>query len=222
MTTINLTRFSKTAGGYKRLDTFELESGEQLATALTDTAQLAATDKVKQAWSFSHFNAGRMSGETWRYASAIVLEYHLDSKEQPDHNARVAEIIDAAERVNLAYYLMDTQTRYAERTLTLVYPLAGSINAARYSRLASVLATQLDLYEAAPGIQAHTHLVHLHEGTSVAYRDSLCINPDSFIRLTKDEAQTIDPLQFERLRPAVAAQVEKPVWTAADDGLFNW
>jgi hypothetical protein len=222
MSTINLTRFAKTAGGYKRIDTFALESGETLATALTETAQLAAAEPIKQAWSFSHFNAGRMSGETWKYASAIILEYHLNTKASTSHEERVQEVIGAAERVNLAYYLLDTQTRYGERTLTLVFPLSDSINAARYSRLASVLATQLDIYEASAGIQSHTHLIHLHEGTTVAYRDGLCINPDSFIHLTKDEAQTIDPLQFERLRPAVAAQLEAPTWTACEEGLFSW
>jgi hypothetical protein len=221
--TITLTRFNKTAGGYRKLSSADLPLGDATAQAMTEAALVAANDPKTQlqAWSFCQFLSGKMSSETWRAGTAIILEYMLANHDDPATEDRVNALIRGAHRTQLGFFIGDTQTRYFDRTISLVFPLLEPVSPARYARLASVLAAQIDQYEAASGIIAHTHLVHCHQGSSWSWSDGPTISPDSFIRLTKDEAQTIDPQQFERRRPA-AAPTQAPTGVDSDDGLFAW
>lgn len=213
----DFTRFKRTRVGYRRADNNQFTVGQQFAELMEELILIKSrTPQEPEAWSFCKYEAGRMNSETWKNASAIMLEYLVGD----DKQARLDEVLEAADKLGYAYYIIDTQTRYHERTYTLVFPLSETIIARRYSRIASVLATQLGLYNAAPGIQAHTHLIHIHAESSAGYRPGLVINPEFFIKMTKEQAQEIDPQQFER--PCAAhVHVQKPVWTCAEEGLFS-
>ena len=212
-----LTCFKMLRRSYVNHRSTTLEPSSLTAFHMTEAAQKYANDRDGAiAWSFGRFNEGQMNGESYKGSTAINLEYMMGK----DLEARWAEVAKAAENVGGDYTIGNTMTRYGQPTITVIFWLNAEVEAARYSRLASVMATRMGVYNAAPGVQAHTHLFHVHPQTEfVHYPSGGTIAPDYYIKITENEAQNFDPFQFERDKPPAKAQPNQSPWPELFEGL---
>lgn len=185
---------------------------------LEESAQrLAAERDGPTGWCHARHRAGKLSGESFRDAGAVVLEYMAGS----DPVARLEEVRERADKVlegcfDIAAY---TSTRHGLATHTIINWLSAPVDAGGYSRIAAVLAARLNIYDGTSGLIAHTHLYHVTTRTTFEHTGGLPLNPDNFIRQTENEAQELNWLKYEGPRPITKSEGEE--WSAAEPGLFE-
>ncbi|BBF70107.1 hypothetical protein [Sphingomonas bisphenolicum] len=181
--------------------------------------QMANFTNEPAAWSFSEWKnlkATNNTSEYWLAATAIVLEYR--SKDL----AQIGETLhEKASALGYAHILMDSLSRKGERTATIVFPLTERVNKEQYARLAKVLMSELNVFHAADGNCAMTHLIHVDETCQQAVVDGAVIVPRAKIKETERLYQNMDPNYFCAGGPAAAVHIAPPVVTS-HDGMFEW
>ena len=228
MTTLKISRFSRTREGYLWKDEKDLGRARPAIDELKDLLDRFRQRSFKgepSALSLSTWSKGEMSGETWRYADGLLLEYMAGS--EGEMLKRGDEIVAAATALGYGFYILDTCTRYGDRTWTVFWQFDDTVNKNQYVRLASVMAERMNVYVAADGIVSQTHLVHLHPRSSAGYSPGSAIPAKLLIHETRNLYQNMNPKRFEGKRPSsgAAVQLAKPAVTSSDttfDELFSF
>ncbi len=218
---ITLTRFADTVGSYNVYDAYVASyyAGDQnvrLETLLEIMKEhMASFLDQPTAFHFGEWKAGKNDSKNLVANHTITLEYLA--------NEGLAErLVAKLNKLDWSYYMFDSFDHVGHSTVTVVVPLATSVDFGQYTRLASILAYQLDEYSAADGFVAHTHLIHFDRRTEIVVRKATLLDPVPYIRKTKNDYQGIRALKYEKRRPHNAHKVhlEEPTWTQDDSGLF--
>lgn len=224
MTSITLTRFNVNPRSYEFQDAYKAclnpdQDGNCPGIAVyMDGLQrlMRHYDDEPRAWSFSTWKRGNNTAKNWVSASAVVLEYRARESAQ----ALALNLHERADSLGYAHLLLDSLSRKGQPTVTIVFPLTQAIDAKQYARLAAVLMEEMNVYCAASGNMAATHLIHREDTSDHLVFDGAVIAPVAKIRETADLYQNMDCTRFEAASPSAALHLADPVCT--HDGLFEW
>jgi hypothetical protein len=220
MTSITLSRFQVSRRAYGFSDAYiasldPCPTCVPIAQHMTDTLRhmLTFTDQPT-GWSFGRWRNGNNSAANLIENHAIVLEYPAGKQ---------GALIEKLANLEWRYFIiMDENRTQTRNTVSVVFPLTAPVDAARYARIASVLAYQIDEYDVEEGSLSPTHIIHVHRTSTVAKVGGTVIDPEAFIARTKDyPAQNARKYQNRRTVRAAQVHLEPPVFTQNDD-LFAW
>lgn len=227
MTPIDLTRFNVGPRSYTRADAYigcwktdPSDNCHPITGYMVGAIDLMKRDSNQpEAWSFGKWKtvkAANNHAEYWLGANAIGLEYR-----GKDLAAKAATLHEKADALGYAHCLFDTMTRKGEATVTIMFPLTESINEGQYARLAKVLMSELDEFNAADGNCAMTHLFHVHSGSAVHAYEGAVISPKAKIKETAKMYQNLDPNYYCGAGKRAAPHICMPTFTS-HEGLFEW
>lgn len=174
--------------------------------------------KEPKGWSFAKWRSGTNVGSNFIEASAIMLEYPLTAWER---------LMPKMAEEGWTHFWISTQTKNSN-TVTLVLPLRSTVGDKQYARIASIFAQKLDEYGMEEGTLAAHHIIHPYRTSVIERVDGHrgLIDPLHFIKMTERQYQRKDSLKYEGDRPAnhgaAKVQVNAPVYTSDDAGLFVW
>ncbi|MGA1849496.1 hypothetical protein VH570_01495 [Sphingobium sp. HT1-2] len=226
MTRIDLTRFHVGPRSYSRADAYiacwkaDTDNCHDLASYMEGLIkQMAKFTDQPQAWSFSKWKTNKGANnhaEYWISAGAIALEYR-----GKDLAKKAVALHEAADNLGYAHIVMDSMSRKGEATVTIIFPLTEHVNEGQYARLAKVLMSELDVYQAADGNCAMTHLIHVHKDCAIIRYDGAVLAPGAKIKETAKLYQSMDANQFCGAGKRAIPHIVEPTFTS-HDGLFEW
>ncbi len=236
MTRIKLSRFERDQGSYTKIGTPYIaciEADGQCPTigAHMDglISHLRKFPDEPRGWSFCEWSGSTPKEANFVEAFAIVLDYPLSAVER---------LRPKVEQLGYSHFWITTEAKRAEKksiwqnTISLCFPLANSTSFARYSRIASILAYELDEYELFEGSLAATHVIHITPSSIAVVEPAWrgLIDPQAFITATKDDYKNLKAARYHGKRPVqktleqiTGIPILLPTGMVADDtGLFQF
>jgi hypothetical protein len=220
--TTKITRFNKTRTGYNKAGDIEFSNSQQGQDDFNAyIAKVVNAKTASRAISFGLYEDGQHSGATWHSPTAIVLHYMIG-----DHGSRATtEIIPAARLLRLGFWCLATKDRYNHNCLAIALPLTASLTQEQYARLVYVLMEEMRAlgcsYGLAKGTSAMTHVLEFGAGAEAAWVDGPLLDGKAKIKATKLAAQNMERDRFTVGHDAARVQLERPVFTACEPGLFE-
>lgn len=224
MTPITLSRFDKSARAFTFRDSYKgcLSNADDNCAPIEFymeglIKQLKTYADEPTGWSFAEWRKGTNVASNLVGANAIMLEYALPR----DDTEIVQRLHDRAAALGWAHFLIDTESK-SGNTITIVFPLTSHIDPAKFARLASILAEELDEYGMEHGCLAATHIVQVHRSTISCVFPGTPLDPVKEIKRTAKMYQRLNARKYEGTRPArkLAAQGDGPL--EIQDGLFTF
>lgn len=148
-------------------------------------------------------------------ANAIMLEYALSR----DDTEIVQRLHDRASALGWAHFLIDTEAK-SGNTITIVFPLTSHIDPAKFARLASILAEELDEYGMEHGCLAATHIIQVHRSTMSCVFPGTPLDPVKEIKRTAKMYQRLNARKYEGTRPVSNSTTQGDGPLEIQDGLF--
>jgi len=224
MTPITLSRFEKSARAFTYVDSYKgcLSNADDNCAPIGQymdglVRQLQNHPEEPTGWSFAIWSRGTNVASNLVGANAIMLEYALPR----DDTEIVQRLHDRAAALGWAHLLIDTEAK-SGNTITIVFPLTSHIDPAKFARLASILAEELDEYGMEHGCLAATHIVQVHRSTMSCVFPGTPLDPVKEIKRTAKIYQRLNARKYEGTRPVSKSTTQGDGPLEIQDGLFTW